>query len=203
MGHANMADTSEQATPEESKLQKADQRAGLVPEVLEALRGESPGTINVNILLQLISEKTQTSTQALEQFEQALKLARRYEDHQLETFKQRSQAIIDTKTRDPDEVDKRRNNARRYLKGVIAAAALVGLGGGLVVGANGGNIVMVGLLLAIGTVSIAMLGPLASGESISSNDVVRMIRAAKGLFAQEEEHQKQTQAESNRKKRRR
>ena len=43
--------------------------------------------------------------------------------------------------------------------------------------ATGGPIVVTGLLAAIGVVSIAMLGPLASGESVSSNDVVSIVSA--------------------------
>lgn len=88
---------------------------------------------------------------------------------------------------------------------MIATAAIVGLGGGLFMGALGGNIVTVGLLLAVGAVSIAMLGPLASGESLSSNDVVRMIRAARGLFAQDTESEEASppQKDQSRKRRRR
>jgi hypothetical protein len=93
------------------------------------------------------------------------------------------QAVIDAKTRDPDEIEKRQNNAvRRGLKVLIGVLALLAITGGLVGAALGGNLIVVALALLIGAVGVAMLGPLASGESVSAADVVQIIEATGNLM---------------------
>lgn len=158
------------------KLTKPD--TSLAPEIVEALKIEGNAQININILIQKVAEKAQTPEMALQHIDTAIELSRKYEDHRLDTFRARTRAIIDAKENDPDEIEKRLNNrTRRQLKGVIATCAVVGIAGALVSAAVGGGIVITGLLAAFAGVSIAMSGPLASGESISSTDVVRMVQA--------------------------
>ena len=150
----------------------------LAPEIVEALKIEGHAQININILIQKFAEKTRSPETALQHVEAAIELSKKYEDHRLDTLRARTRAIIDAKENDPDEIEKRSNNrTRRLLKGVIAVCALAGIAGALVSAAVGGGIVITGLLAAIAGVSIAMSGPLASGESISSTDVVRMVQA--------------------------
>ena len=111
-------------------------------------------------------------------FESMIELSRQYEEHRLDAFRARTQALIDAKERDPDEIEKRLNNrTRRWLKGVIGTCAIFGIAGTLASVAIGSGIVVTGLLAAVGVATIVMSGPLASGESISSGDVVRMVRA--------------------------
>ena len=150
----------------------------LAPEIVEALKIEGDAQININILIRQVAEKTKNSEEALQHVEAVIELSKKYEDHRLDTFRARTQAIIDAKENDPDEIEKRLNNrTRRLLKGVIAVCALAGIAGALVSAIVGGGIVITGLLAAFASVSIAMSGPLASGESISSSDVVRMVQA--------------------------
>ena len=160
------------------ELQKTEVASVLVPEILEALKGESGAQININILLQQVAEKAESPSLALQHADKVISLSERYEEHRLKTFQARTRAIIDVKTNDPDEIEKRSNNrVRRLLKIVLAFTAVSSLVGMLASILTGGTIVVTGLLAAIGAMSIAMLGPLASGESVSSNDVVRMIGA--------------------------
>ena len=156
----------------------------IVPEVVEALKQEQVGQININILLAQVSQKADSTEKFIEQAEQLIRVAERYEEHRVTAFKSRAEAIIDIKTRDPDEVDKRRSNeCRRALKWIISGCAIVGLIGTVVCAVSLGNVLVTGALLIITVIALAMLGPLASGESISSNDVVRIVTAARGLLA--------------------
>ena len=148
------------------------------PSSVEVLRREGGGQVNINILLRQVAEKTETPELALKHFDEAIKLSEKYEEHRLRTFRALTEAIIETKANDPDEIEKRSNNrVRRWLKAVIAGSAVIGIAGTLLSVVSGGSIVVTGLLAAVGVVALAMLGPLASGESVSSNDVVRMVTA--------------------------
>ena len=56
-----------------------------------------------------------------------LEVAQKYEDAKVENFKRMADAIIDVKIRDPDELEKRRNNRmRRCLKGIVGGALCLG-----------------------------------------------------------------------------
>jgi hypothetical protein len=160
----------------------------LLPEVLAAVKQDQVGQININILLQQVTQRAGSSEEALERTESLLKMAQRYEDHRLKAFQARADAIINVKQRDPDEIEKRLNNrVRRWLKCFLAIAAVVGLGGAAVAAAYGANIVLTGMLGSAGALSVAMLGPLATGESVSSTDVVRIVQALRGGEAADEQ----------------
>lgn len=160
------------------RLQKAEDGQVLAPEIVEAVRGETGGQININILLQQVTEKEESPDRALKHADALIKLSERYEEHRLKTFQARTRAIMEAKANDPDEIEKRSNNrVRRQLKAVIAGCAVAGVVGAISSAVVGAPIVITGLLGVFGVVSVAMLGPLASGESISSNDVVRMVNA--------------------------
>ena len=161
-----------------NRLQKVDEGQVLASEIAEAVKREAGGQININILLQQVTEKEKNPDRALEHADALIRLSERYEDHRIKTFQARTQAIIDAKANDPDEIEKRSNNrVRRQLKTVIAGCAITGIGGAIVSAVIGASMVVTGLMASVGVVSIAMLGPLASGESISSTDVVRMVNA--------------------------
>lgn len=165
------------------KLPPGGQPDIITPEVAEVLRQESVQQVNINVLLVRISEKTNTSDEVIAGAERVFELARKFEHQRVEDFKARADAIIDVKTRDPDEVEKRANNrTRRHLKYVLGGCSLGGLGGGIATVALGGPILVSGLLLLVGAMGVAMMGPLASGESVSSNDVVRILGAARSLI---------------------
>lgn len=160
------------------ELQKASPAPALPLEIVEALRNEGVAQININILLQQVTQNAANPETALQHAEAVMELSRKYEEHRISAFRERTQAVIDVKKRDPDEVEKRLNNRiRRVLKWAIAACAITGIGGAVLSAAAGGGIVLTGLLALVGVVSIVMSGPLASGESISSSDAIRMVRA--------------------------
>lgn len=172
------ASESRKAGDSSEKLQTTGQGSALPQELVEVLKGESSRPININILLQQVAEKENSPERAMDHARELIGLSERYEDRMLEVFQARTRAIIAAKTDDPDEIEKRLNNrVRRQLKIVLAGCAVAGMTGMLLTVATGGPIVVIGLLAAIGVVSIGMLGPLASGESISSNDVVSMVTA--------------------------
>jgi hypothetical protein len=137
----------------------------------------------VNVLLVQLVQKAQDPNAIVQSSEKLLGLAEKFELQRVENFLRMANAIIDVKTRDPDELEKRRNNqVRRYLKGVVGACAVGCLGGGILSASLGGSIVTVALLVAAGSIALAMTGPLAAGESMSSNDVVRIVSAMRWLL---------------------
>lgn len=168
-----MADTSE----------KADLPALVVGEVVDAIRQQDKaGQININILIQRVTEKAHNPTEIVEQTERALAAAEKWEQKRLQIFRDQVAAVIEAKTNDPDEVEKRQNNRiRRWLKALIGLVAVFAVGGGVWVASLGGSIVVATLLLLVGVVSIAMLGPLASGESVSAADMVQIILATRKM----------------------
>lgn len=145
--------------------------------LLEAIRqGET--RVDVNVLLVQLTRKTEDPSVLMDSAERMLELTRRFEEARLQGFLQMAGAIIDVKNRDPDEIEKRKNNRMiRYLKGVVGGSALIGLGGGIATILLGGDITVIGALIAAGCLGLALTGPLASGESLSSRDVVRIVRA--------------------------
>jgi hypothetical protein len=166
--------------PSDTGLVKADP---ITAEVVEAAKQLSVGQININILLPQIAAKANEPEEALRQTRALLELSEQDAQVRLRIFKETTAAIIDAKRNDPDEIDKRKHNRlRRGLKIVLAIATLVTLLGGIGGVVNGASVVLTGLLLVIGVVGIAMLGPLSVGESMSPNDVVQLVNAVKGLI---------------------
>lgn len=154
----------------------------LVPEVLEALRQERAQSIDINVLLVQIVQRTQDPEVSLAQTERLLEITRKFEHQRVEDFQRRSDAIIRVKERDPDEIEKRKNNAvRRWLKVATAACALVCLVGGILCAMTGASVIVTGLMFIVGALALALIGPFASGESVSSTDAVRMIQAVTSL----------------------
>jgi hypothetical protein len=182
-------------SPRETSLQT------IVPEVLEAVRSEGTSQVNINILLQQVSEREPDPDRALEQTARIMVLTRQFEEHRLQAFKERANAIIDVKTRDPDEVEKRRNNrVRRCLKFILGAMVPILFGGAIACVLWGGSVLVAGMLSVGGAVSLAMLGPLATGESVSSTDVVRIVNAIRGMIP--ESAPKETQPQGRKGKQR-
>lgn len=149
-------------------------------ELVRLAEQQSSGRIDVNVLLRVVVEKAQAPEVAIESAKAMLDIAERFEDHAIRSFQKQVAAVIEAKRTDPDEVEKRRNNrARRFLKYVVAGLAVGGVIGAIAAIASGAGVVVSGGLLCVGAVGLACLAPLASGESVSSNDVVRIIEAFK------------------------
>lgn len=174
-----MADTKDDK--EETGLATAKVEV-LTAEVVEAAK-QLGGQIQINILLQQVAAKSLNTEELVKQSKALIELAEQDAQARLRVFKDTAAAVIEAKRNDPDEIDKRKHNGlRRGLKMVLAAATLISLGGGIAVVIAGGSVVLAGLLLVIGAVGLAMLGPLASGESMSPSDVVQLVNAVKGLI---------------------
>lgn len=174
----------DEKTDSKPKVSLAKPPAGgvILPEILEVLRQEGASQIDINVLLVNIVQKVANPEEIIARSREMLAVAEVYEASRLRAFQARAEAVIDVKNRDPDEIEKRRNNrVRRVLKGVVAGCALGGIGGVIASIYFGGSIVITSLLASVTAISIAMLGPLASGESVSPSDVVRMVSALKGL----------------------
>jgi hypothetical protein len=155
----------------------------ILPELLETIRQEG-AHVDINVLLVQLGKRGDDPGEFVVNAEKILEVAQKYEDRRVENFKRMAHAIIEVKLRDPDEVEKRRNNGmRRFLKGVIGGCAVVGLGGGIAALPLGASIVTIGALLSVGVLALAMCGPLATGESMSSNDVVRIMNAMRTMFS--------------------
>lgn len=158
--------------------EKSDE--ALVPEVVEIVRQEQAQAIDVNVFLHNLPQDSQVG---LAYFKEALEISKAFEEHRVDIFKQRTEAIIKYKGADPDEIEKRKNNSvRRVMRltiaGVTVGAPICAVLVMLSIGISALTAPIIVLFLAIGGLSLSMMGPLASGESISSNDVVRLLNAA-------------------------
>lgn len=171
----------------------------LPPELAEALRA---GTINVNNLLIQISNKTQDPHEFLRETRELLEIAKAFDAQRLEHFKSQGNAIIDLKTRDPDEVEKRRNNrTRRFLKYLVGGGALGCIGSGVVgLTVVSMPLAIAAILLGTGAVCLPLTAVLASGESVSTSDVVSIFRAVTGLADRSRVTIRSGQPEGQRKK---
>lgn len=181
-----MADRSEggngpnKTDPESVSLAKST-RDLIVPELLQAVKQEG-SHVDVNFLLVQVVQKTPDPGEMVERSKEMMALAQNYEQQRVDTFRRMADAIIDVKQRDPDEQEKRRNNRmRRCLKGIVGGCAVTCLGGGILGVAIGANIVLTALLVAAGSIALAMSGPLAAGESMSPGDVVRIVGALRWM----------------------
>jgi hypothetical protein len=182
--------------PEEQALSKLEAGAHLVPEVLEAIQREE-GRIDVNVILVQLVQKSQDPEAFVEKAERVLAVTQRFEEQRVENFKQMAKAVIEVKAADPDEIDKRRNNrTRRTLKLTVAGVMASSVVGAITSALMGGEILLTGLFVIVGTLALAMAGPLATGESMSSTDVVRIVTAlTKAIPGQKETKGKESRAE--------
>lgn len=170
-----MPEKNDTPVPEAGGLALAGPSQDVV--VAEALRQEG-SQVDFNVLLVQLVNKTEDPNAIVLNSEKMLAITQRYEETRVENFRRMANAIIDVKNRDPDELEKRRNNRmRRCLKGIVGGCSLVGLGGGIAGILAGGNVIAIGALLTAGCIALAMAGPLATGESMSSSDVVRIVGA--------------------------
>lgn len=175
----NKADQNK-ADPEAVSLAKST-RDLIVPELLQAVKQEG-AHVDVNFLLVQVVQRTPDPEEMVVRSREMMVLAQNYEQQRVENFRSMADAIIDVKQRDPDEQEKRRNNRmRRCLKGVVGGCAVTCLGGGILGVALGANIVLTALLVAAGSIALAMSGPLAAGESMSPGDVVRIVGALRWM----------------------
>lgn len=159
----------------------------LIPQLVDAFRKEG-APVDINVLLVQVIQKTHDPEEAVEKSRQIMTMVKDIEKQRVENFSNMAQAVIEVKLRDPDEIEKRRNNKmRRILKGLVGVCAIGGLGGGIAGVAMGASLIVTSLLVAAGALALAMSGPLAAGESISSNDVVRILNSLRWMRPTEDE----------------
>jgi hypothetical protein len=188
---------------EEKGLKRIDgpeDPAPLPVEIIEALDAANT-SVNVNLLLIELIQKSQAS-EFLERTDKLIEIVQKFELSRVENFRARADAIIDAKTRDPDEQDKRANNrTRRYLKYMIGALAPAGLVAATLGMWQGAPALVVTTLLTIVAVSLALAGRLAAGESVTTTDIVRIVREIGGFRTRNSEEPTVEQKKSGRGKR--
>lgn len=148
---------------------------GALQKLPEILPPEQPG-LNANLIIinmiQRVDPEDITRT-----VEHTLQSIGNYNHNQFEEEKERAEFTLDLKKRDPDEIEKRKNNAtRRALKWFIALCSGLSIVGS-VGAAFAGSTVASTMLGALGVVCISSLAPLAAGESMSASDIIRIIKA--------------------------
>ncbi len=173
----------------------------LPPELAEMVRSQT--IINVNNLLVQIGNKTTDPKEFIKDAKELLEIAKAFDQQRLDQFKNHTEALIGVKMRDPDEIEKRKNNrTRRFLKYVVGSGGVVGLLGGIGgLAVTGIPVAIAGLLLASGAVCLTLSAVLASGESVSTNDVVNIVRAVRGLAESSRAIQKPPATDGNARKR--
>lgn len=177
--------------------------ASLPAEVIQALDA-STSSVDVNVLLVQLIKKEPSPAEFVAQSREMLDMVKELEEWRLSNFKQRADAVIDAKTRDPDEIDKRANNGvRRFLRrliGILAVLSLLGAGVGVWQGAPA---LVTTMLMAVVALSTSFAGVLAMGESVTTEEVVRVMREVsrgmvKGRPAEEEREQRPSKASRRR-----
>src|SRR3954470_14295474 len=178
---ADQDDSNDDSKRDAGLVSLAENSDVIIPQLVEAFRkGGAP--LDINVLLVQVIRKTHDPVEALESSRQLIAMVKDIEQERVENFRNMANAVIEVKQRDPDEIEKRRNNKmRRLLKGLVGACAIGGLGGGIAGVAMGANLVVTSLLVAAGCLGLALSGPLAAGESVSSNDVVRIVSALRWM----------------------
>jgi hypothetical protein len=177
---ASQADAAKQ---DEAQMVRAPaQGAALSPDLVESLRGSR---VDVTRVLVEVTHKLQIAnpTELLAVQDKIMKQTLEFEAGRLRLAEQGTDLAIRFRKQDPDEIEKRRNNrVRRSIKYALLLAVPGGVGGAIYCAAKGGPITTAGLLLTLVGLIVVLLGPLASGESLSATDVVRMVGAVKGLM---------------------
>ena len=105
--------TPVQPTGETGLMKRAGEAVGPVAAeiITEALKQERQQSIDVNVLLVQIVQKAHDPVEILKSSGDILAIARRYDDDRFEAFKKRVEFTISAKQRDPDDCEKRSNNA--------------------------------------------------------------------------------------------
>lgn len=174
-------------------------------EIHEISKYESP-SVDPNYIIANAIAKAKTPEQTIMLAREAMKVSAEYEEMRTQLFERRTNAIVEYKRKDPEEIEKRKSNSvRRFIKICVSSAMLMGVVTTLVSMILGGltpSCVAVSILLiGFSIFALAQSGPMASGESVSSNDIVRIIKAFTGFVksTQQEENTEQVKPTNNRK----
>lgn len=171
---------------DDSPADGRDTKANLVRSVLDntptdlVIPPATNQTINVNQVFVQVTQHEEDPDRWAEQMKTSLQVMKDYEKANIEITRERLNVLREAKEQDPDGIDKRSNNqTRRGLKWVIAAMAIMCLALGVAFCYFGQPDNVISLVLGIGAMLGVGLLVLASGESISADDVVRVIQAVR------------------------
>jgi hypothetical protein len=188
-------DAEAQDTPRRNSTLAKTAQDVILPQLVDAFRKEG-APVDINVLLVQVIQKTHDPGDAVEKSRQIMAMVKDIEQQRVENFSNMAQAVIDVKLKDPDEIEKRRNNRmRRILKGLVGVCALGGLGGGIAGAAMGASLIVTSLLVAAGALALSMSGPLAAGESVSSSDVVRILNSLRWMKPSDEDDEDEEEQE--------
>lgn len=133
--------------------------------------------INFNALLEVAARGKQVED-GLALVRQVLELRSEAEAQRVKHFREVTQAVIDAKTRDPDEVERR--ESAKFRRGLMAMVGISGLlfgVGSVIVGGVGGNIIAFSVLSALSVICLTYTVILASGGVLTPRNVQPIITA--------------------------
>src|SRR5437016_5097720 len=105
-----MTSSSDDANPKQEEPKEVARRASpevLTAEFVEATKRLNVGQIQVNVLLQQIAQRAPSTEELVAQTSVIIDLAARDAELRLKFFRETASAVIDAKTKDPDEIAKR------------------------------------------------------------------------------------------------
>ena len=145
-------------------------------------KGSSSGSINITFALSQLAKNPESADGLISHLRQIDALNADTEKRQIENRERYLKILQDHRLRDPDEIDKRKSNdTRRFLKKTIAGTASACIFGciGTAIAmslSHSYSLMLVALLLGTGGLALLLsVIPLASGESMSSGDVERLL----------------------------
>lgn len=149
-------------------------------EFIKVLREQNPD-INVNLALTQIHNNPSPS-EIITVARELSEINTNTEERRLVNMKKRFDLMVEYRTNDPDEIEKRANNkVRRWLKHTIPLGSFASIVASVGVLLANASALPVALVLACGgVVGLIASIPLASGESVSSGDLERIFSALAG-----------------------
>lgn len=191
-GNSKPAPNGESSVPENLALEPvADEPREPVPS--EPARSRS-FHIDLDSFMSELGQAGVAPEDYVQHVARAVELNHQIEVQSLDLYERRLMILSRHRERDPDQIDKRRNNAaRRILKYSLALFAVLALTSAAVSlvltvwlrGALTSSLLAATILLSsCGSVAMAACASLASGESMSSSDFERLIDASsRGLVS--------------------
>ncbi len=177
-----MADNDDRISSLTQAVANAASEGDPATEIAGALIGGSTPQININLVVQQFTEKTNDPDIAVKKIDELIELKRKYDAYELETLKNRGEVIIELKTKDPDEIDKLKGSANlRGMGWMCFGIAISCFGGAIAVAVAGSYAVLMVPLAAAGIFALAIAGALASGETVRSRDAAHILQALGSL----------------------
>jgi hypothetical protein len=129
-------------------------------------------------VLEKFLDQCETPEEAIELINKLTSACEDYERRHLASLTKRTDAIIDAKNRDPDEIDRRKDaTTRRSLALIFGAAGAVSVIGalGLAIFASVPAVFATGLVV-VGGVCLGSAGPMYVGKPLDGKELISMIK---------------------------